>query len=71
MVVNDNATKEIISMLSLLNYIQEVVVWYMAHPLCAKVQSTAIAKIKAELKVNRKVLLIVKDHKQKVLPMNF
>jgi hypothetical protein len=29
-----------------------------------------MAKIKAELKVNRKVVLIVKDHKQKVLLMN-
>ena len=68
---NSDAYIEIKSMILSLDYIQEVFRWYMADQLWAKVQFNAIAKIKDQLKIDPKSVLIVTDHKQKVLLMKF
>ena len=62
---------EIGTMVSSLVYLQDVVKWYMGHRLRATVQFDGIAKIKASLKESNDRVLVVMDHKQKVLPMKF
>ena len=62
---------EIGSMISSLSFLQDVVKWYMGHRLRATVQISGISKIKTSLKVNPNRVLVVMDHKQKVLPMKF
>ena len=66
-----NENVEIQSMIQLLPYIQEVVIWFMSHQLRVKVQFNAITKIKEELKTNPNHVLVVLDHKQKVLLMKY
>lgn len=62
---------EIDSMLSAFHFIQKTVIWYMSHKLRAKVQFLAIAKIKGVVKTDRSCVLIVMDHKQKILPQKY
>eukprot|EP00957_Ditylum_brightwellii_P078139 5940772-Ditylum_brightwellii.AAC.1 len=43
----------------------------MLHQLQANIQFSAIGKIKDQLKLDLKQILMVMDHKQKVLPMKY
>ena len=64
-------TNELQTMVEALAIMQDVVIWYMAHQLRAKVQFNAIGKVKENLKIDQKQILVVMDHKQKILPMKY
>ena len=69
--ISDQEKKELTSMILSTPKYTYVITHYMAHQLRAKVQFAAIDKIKNHLKINPSKVLMVIDHKQKVLQMKY
>ena len=67
----DENTQELDSMIASLPKFTYNLIHYMAHRVRAKVQFSAIDKIKTNLESNMNSVLIVIDHKQKVLQQRY
>ena len=69
--IEDQHSEELQNMIGCLEDLTEVTLYYMAHRVRAKVQQAAIDAIKQQLLTSTEYVLIVMDHKQKVLSMSY
>lgn len=68
---NPIGVKEWNSMFAACGTMQKTLLQYMAHGVRAKVQFAAIKETKEKMKVDPNTILIVIDHKQKILPLKY
>ena len=70
-VADAESKEEVQSMIRCIQLLSNSVIRYAGHRVRAKVQFDAISQIKAGMKTDESLLLVVLDHKQKILPMKY